>query len=57
MKRSELENVKEKALTRRGESADMRFVCEKLRELPKGQLKKVLTQDVREIFEKYGVEM
>lgn len=57
MKRSELENVKEKALTQRGESADMRLVCEKLRELPKGQLKKVLTQEVLEIFAKYGVKM
>lgn len=57
MKRSELENVKEKALTQRGESADMRLVCEKLRELPKGQLKKVLTQEVLAVLEKYGVKM
>lgn len=57
MKRGELENVKEKALTQREESADMRLVCEKLRKLPKGQLKKVLTEEVLEILGKYGVKM
>lgn len=56
MKRSALESVKEKALARRAESGDLRLICEKLRALPKGQLKKALTEDVLEIFGKYGVE-
>ena len=36
-------------------AADMRTIAEALANLPPGQLKKVLTQDIIDILAKYGV--
>lgn len=36
-------------------AADMRSIAEALAKLPPGQLKKVLTRDIIDILEKYGV--
>lgn len=37
-------------------SDDMHKIVVELNKLPKGQLKKVLTDEIKEIFKKYGVE-
>lgn len=36
-------------------AADMRTMAEAIAKLPKGQLKKVLTDDIKTILAKYGV--
>lgn len=36
-------------------AADMRAIAEAMAQLPPGQLKKVLTQDIIDILAKYGV--
>ncbi len=36
-------------------AADMRTIAAAMAQLPPGQLKKVLTQDIIDILEKYGV--
>lgn len=38
-------------------AADMHKIAEAIGGLPKGQLKKVLTDDIREILSRYGVEV
>ena len=38
-----------------GAAADMRAMAAAFAKLPKGQLKKVLTQDIIDILAKYGV--
>ena len=38
-----------------GAAADMQAVAEAMAQLPPGQLKKVLTQDIIDILAKYGV--
>lgn len=46
-------SVKEKA----EKASDMEVLMAKILELPKGQLKKILTDEIIEIFEKYGVTL
>ena len=38
-------------------AADLEIIVSALRELPPGQLKKVLTDDVISVLEKYGVTL
>ena len=38
-----------------GAAADMRTIAASMAQLPPGQLKKVLTQDIIDILNKYGV--
>lgn len=38
-------------------AADMHAIAAAIGKLPKGQLKKVLTDDIREILSRYGVEV
>ena len=38
-------------------AADMRAIAEAFAQLPPGQLKKVLTEDILAILAKYGVEI
>lgn len=38
-------------------AADMRTIAAALGRLPHGQLKKILTDDIREILARYGVEV
>ena len=40
-----------------GTAADMRAMSAAFAKLPKGQLKKVLTEDILDILAKYGVVM
>ena len=40
-----------------GAAADMRAIAEAFKQLPPGQLKKVLTEDILAILAKYGVVM
>ena len=46
-------SVKEKA----EKASDMEVLMAKILELPRGQLKKVLTDEIIEILAKYGVEL
>lgn len=54
MKRAELEALKAKIREQSEKSSDMEVLIGKIRELPFGQLKKVLTDDVLAILNKYG---
>lgn len=36
-------------------AADLEIIVSAMKELPPGQLKKILTDDVRAVLEKYGV--
>lgn len=56
MKRSELNALKAKATTRRIKAEDMDTLVAELLKLPPGQLKKVLTDEVKAVLEKYGYE-
>ena len=38
-------------------AADLEIIVSALKELPPGQLKKILTDDVLAVLEKYGVEV
>lgn len=38
-------------------AADMRKIAEMIGKLPHGQLKKLLTDDIKEILARYGVEV
>lgn len=47
-----------KSVKEKGEKAtDLDVLIAKIMELPPGQLKKVLSEDVMEILRKYGVEV
>lgn len=54
MKRSELNALKTKATTRRIKAEDMDTLVASLLKLPPGQLKKVLTDEVKAVLVKYG---
>lgn len=54
MKRSELNALKAKATTRKIKAEDMDTLVAALLELPPGQLKKVLTDNVLAVLKKYG---
>lgn len=56
MKRTKLDMLKKKVVDHREACADMLKLAEKFKSLPKGQLKKILTDEIKEIFKKYGVE-
>lgn len=47
-----------KAIKDKAEKAtDMEILMSKISELPRGQLKKILTDEIIDIFAKYGVEL
>ena len=54
MKKHEFDALKEKAREIRTKSADMDTLINAIMKLPYGQLKKVLSDEVLAIFEKYG---
>lgn len=56
MKRTELDMLKKKVVDYKESCADMLKLAEAFKKLPKGQLKKILTDEIKEIFKKYGVE-
>ena len=54
MRRKELDAWKEKALSKKDKANDLDVIVSQLMKLPYGQLKKVLTDDVLAVLEKYG---
>lgn len=54
MTRKELNALKAKATQRKDKATDMDTLIASIMKLPYGQLKKVLTDDVLAVLEKYG---
>ena len=54
MNRKKLNELKARITEHRGKSADMDVLVSALLELPPGQLKKLLTEDVLAVLAKYG---
>lgn len=57
MTKDRLTELKGKIVGFKEVCADMTKLAEAINKLPKGQLKKVLTDDVKEILKKYGVDV
>lgn len=56
MKPEKLIELKKKVIDFKEACIDMLKLAEAFKSLPKGQLKKILTDEIKEIFKKYGVE-
>lgn len=54
MKRSELNELKERIRERSEKASDLDVLVSEIMKLPCGQLKKVLTDEVMEVLAKYG---
>ena len=54
MTRAELNALKKRAIERNQKAGDMDVVVAQIMELPYGQVKKVLTDDVLAVLAKYG---
>ena len=54
MNRKELDALKEKIRSNTEKAADMDVIVSQIMQLPYGQLKKVLTDEVMAVLEKYG---
>ena len=54
MKRKELDALKEKIRSNTEKAADLDVIVSQIMQLPYGQLKKVLTDEVMAVLEKYG---
>lgn len=54
MKRSELNELKERIRERSEKASDLDALVSEIMKLPYGQLKKVLTDEVMEVLAKYG---
>ena len=54
MNRKELNAVKAKIQERAEKASDLDIIVEQIMALPYGQLKKVLTEEVMAVLEKYG---
>ena len=54
MKKAELMRMKQCALDKREKSSDLDVILSEMMKLPYGQLKKVLTEEVLTVLEKYG---
>ena len=54
MTRKELDLLKEKVLARREKAEDLDVVVSEIMELPYGQVKKLMTEEVLAVLEKYG---
>ena len=52
--RKELDSLKAAALERREKATDMDVIISQIMQLPYGQLKKVLTDEVMVVLAKYG---
>lgn len=57
MKKSKLNELKNRVTTAKEKQSDFEIICNKIKELPPGQLKKILTDDIREVFKKNGVDI
>lgn len=54
MTRKELNLLKEKSLSKKEKASDLDVIVSEMMKLPPGQLKKVLTDEVMAVLEKYG---
>ena len=54
MKRKELEALKARIIENRTKAADLDIIVSQIMQLPYGQLKKVLTDEVMAVLAKYG---
>lgn len=54
MTRKELNLLKEKSLSKKEKAKDLDIIVSQMMKLPYGQLKKVLTDEVMAVLEKYG---
>ena len=54
MTRKELEALKAKALSKKDKANDLDIIVSQMMQLPYGQLKKVLNDEVLAVLEKYG---
>lgn len=54
MKRKELNELKAKIEENKGKAADIDVIIEQLLLLPPGQTKKIFTEEVLAVLEKYG---
>ena len=54
MKRAELNELKAAIAEKKDKANDLDIIVSQIMELPHGQLKKVLTDEVMEILNKYG---
>ena len=54
MKKSELIALKSRALKKKEKASDLDILVREMMKLPPGQLKKVLTEEVLAVLEKYG---
>lgn len=56
MKKSELNAIKTKVMAKKEKASDLDVLVAEMMKLPPGQLKKVLTDEVLAVLEKYGYE-
>ena len=54
MKRAELDALKASIAEKKDKATDLDIIVSQIMDLPYGQLKKVLTDDVMAVLEKYG---
>lgn len=54
MTRTELNKLKSSIMERKEKSSDLDVIVKEIMELPPGQLKKVLTDEVMAVLAKYG---
>ena len=54
MTRAELNEIKAKISEKKDKADDLDIIVSQIMQLPYGQLKKVLTDDVMAVLEKYG---
>lgn len=54
MKRKELDALKERIAENKTKASDLDIIVSQIMQLPYGQLKKVLTDDIMAVLEKYG---
>ena len=54
MKRAELDALKANIAEKKDKATDLDIIVSEIMKLPYGQLKKVLTDDVMAVLEKYG---
>ena len=57
MTRAKLDSLKNNVTEKKEIAADMLTVAKAINNLPKGQLKKILTEEIKEIFRKYEVKI
>lgn len=57
MMRTELDSLIHIVEEKKRMASDLKNIAAKIDDLPKGLLKKILTENIKEIFRKYGVDI